>query len=177
MKKMIIAIAFIALVAMMGSASAALTHDAAIWNEEGTAVSDNPVQIKPGQTIILSYHASSLIDGAVGLSADYAYATGIVSGAGVPADIVVNFAHPTFTPTSAPTYTDTRVIELTMDANATIGTVYKVTIQVAGEDTFIYGQASRGIEAIPEFPTIALPVAAILEVLDPQVTDSRAAFL
>ncbi|MDY0385768.1 MAG: PEF-CTERM sorting domain-containing protein [Methanolobus sp.] len=162
MKKILI-IAFIAFVAMVGSASAILTHDAAVWSADGTGAASNPVQIKPGQTVTLSYHATELMDGSIGKSADYSYQTGVISGSGVAGDLVVNFAHPEFTPTSAPVYTDIGVIELTMDEEAPYGTMYKVTVQVAdNEEAFIYGQASRGVEAIPEFPTVALPVAAIL---------------
>ncbi len=161
MRKTIL-IALIALVALVGSASAALTHDASIWNVDGSAVAANPLQIQPGETLTLSYHAASLVPAAVGQSAKYGFTTGVVSGPGVASDLKVEFGHPDFAPTSQPTYNDAGVITLKLDADAPVGTVYKVTIQVAGVDTFIYGQASRQVEAIPEFPTVALPVAAIL---------------
>jgi hypothetical protein len=163
--KRLLLITLLALVAMAGTASAVLTHDASIWDEAGTGVSANPLVINPGETLVLSYHAASLVPNSVGNSATYGYSAGIVSGVGSASDLTVVFAHPDFTPTSAPTYTDVGVIQLTLDENAAVGTVYKVTIQVAGVDTesvFIYGQASRQVESIPEFPTIALPVAAIL---------------
>ncbi|MDP2217113.1 MAG: PEF-CTERM sorting domain-containing protein [Methanolobus sp.] len=163
--KRLLLITLLALVAMAGTASATLTHDASIWNEAGTNPAENPLVIYPGETLTLSYHATYLTPSAINNSATYGYKAGVVSGVGSASDLTVVFTHPNFTPTSAPTYTDVGVIKLTLDENAAVGTVYKVTIQVAGVDTesvFIYGQASRQVESIPEFPTIALPIAAIL---------------
>ncbi|WP_094226453.1 PEF-CTERM sorting domain-containing protein [Methanolobus psychrotolerans] len=157
--KKLITIAIIALIALVGTASAGLTHGADIWNALGNAPADNPLQLKPGQTIILSYQATNLVNPSG--SEAYTYAARALSG-GLDSDVTIVFDHD-FAPTTSPTYTDVGVIALTLDEGVLNGATYEVTIQVADNDpVFIYGQASRELTAIPEFPTIALPVAAIL---------------
>lgn len=160
----ILMITILALVAMVGTAAASLTHDASIWNENGTGVAPNPLYIKPGDTLVLSYHASQLTPEAIGKNATYGSRVAILDGFGDASHLKVHFTHKEFAPTTIPNFTDIGVIELQLDENAQVGTRYKVTIQVGDNDTvnFIYGQASRQTEAIPEFPTVALPVAAIL---------------
>ena len=158
MKKQLI-IALIALVAMIGTASAGLTHGADIWNADGTAPASNPLKLVPGQTLTLSYQATNLVNPSG--SEAYTYQARALTG-GSDSDITIAFAHD-FEPTTSPTYTDVGVISLTLASNAPIDATYEVTIQVADNaPVFIYGQASRELTSIPEFPTIALPVAAII---------------
>jgi hypothetical protein len=158
MKRMLIAL--MVLITMIGSASAGLTHGADIWNADGTAPASNPLAIMPGDTITLSYYATQLTNPSG--SEAYTYSARAISGGGSDSDVSIVFDHD-FAPTTAPTYIDIGVIELTLNSGAPAGAVYEITIQVADNDpVFIYGQASRELTAIPEFPTIALPVAAIL---------------
>ncbi|NPE31123.1 PEF-CTERM sorting domain-containing protein [Methanococcoides sp. SA1] len=100
---------------------------------------------------------SSLVD--VNETFDYSY-TVIVKGGTSAAVSDVNVTLPAnVTPTSNP-YTDIGAITISIDSNAPIDGEYEIRIQ-AGGTTVETAVASRTIE-VPEFPTIALPVAAII---------------
>jgi len=156
MKKLLV-IAIIAFIAMAGSASA---YNAAIWNEAGTASAPNPIVIKPGQTLTFSYHG-------MGFAAEnqtLPYFTDVVAvgGGAAASDMTVVVSNTNFEPGTADPATDVGVIQVTLDANAPMTGQWRVTVG-AGQDavTKDVGSAARNF-LIPEFPTIALPVAAIL---------------
>ncbi len=75
-------------------------------------------------------------------------------------DISVTFSHPSFTPADI-TDTDIGVITITNTAGIE-GASYLITISAGATGVEFGGAASRHVDSIPEFPTVALPVAAIL---------------
>ncbi|AFV22960.1 hypothetical protein Mpsy_0751 [Methanolobus psychrophilus R15] len=156
--KRTLAILFVAIMAMAGTASA---YDAFIWNAAGTGAAPQPLVLKAGDSITLSFRAENIAPAAVGVPLVYDYTVVALAGGAQVSDITVNLPA-AFTPT-ATTDTDIGAIEVTLDAAALYGAEYRVTIKAGDEQVDIdFGSASRNIESIPEFPTIALPIAAIL---------------
>lgn len=157
MRKILI-MTLVALVATMGTVSA---YDASIWNQDGTAAAPASLQIKPGDSLILSYHMENLSQAQIGESLNYSYYVVPLGGGASASDVTVTIPA-TVTPTAV-SYTDVGAIKINLNAAAPVGAKYRVTI--AGGDIEIpieFGAASRTLESIPEFPTVALPVAAIL---------------
>ena len=159
MRKIIVAL--IALAMLAGIADAGLTHTARIYDETSSGIAPNPLEILPGQTLVLSYHAERVLASAMGSSTPYGYEVMSASNGGSVSDISITFAND-FAPTSYPEYDDTGVIEMKLDPNAPIGATYEIKIYTGTSAATCYASASREMHAIPEFPTIALPVAAIL---------------
>ncbi len=156
MKKLLIA-TFMVLIALTGTVAA---YDANIWNEAGTAAAPNPIVIHPGETLTFSYHGVNFA--AVNETLPYFSDVTAVGGGAADSDMTVNITKTNFEPGTDDPATDVAVIEITLDANAPVTGQWRVTIG-AGEDatTKDIGSAARNF-LIPEFPTIALPVAAIL---------------
>ena len=157
MKKILLAIALISL--FVGTA-AADPYNAAIWNAAGTATAPNPIVIHPGETLTFSYHGQNFA--ADNQVLPYYSEVVAVSGGAQVSDMTVSISKTNFEPGTADPYTDVGVIQITLDANAPRTGQWRVTIG-AGPDavTADIGSAARNF-LIPEFPTIALPVAAIL---------------
>ena len=162
MNKMIISILLmVGLVGMIGTA-AADPYDALLYNAAGTAPAVTPINLLPGQTIILSYHAEKVAVQSIGDDIPYWNKVTVVSDGSLgelKTDITV-VTPVNFTPTAA-ICTDVGVITITN--NGPIGAVYNVEIGATGGVVYFEtGSASRPTNSIPEFPTVALPIAAIL---------------
>ena len=157
MKKMILLITLIAL--FVGTAVAD-PYDGNIWNAAGTAAAPNPIVIHPGDTLTFSYHGENFA--AENQVLPYFTEVNAVGGGAADSDMTVTISNANFEPGTADPATDVGVISITLDANAPVTGQWRVTIG-AGEDahTLDVGSAARNF-LIPEFPTIALPVAAIL---------------
>ncbi|WP_292465012.1 PEF-CTERM sorting domain-containing protein [Methanolobus sp.] len=156
--KKIISLLFIAIIAMAGTAYA---YDANIWNAAGTAAVTNPIVLQPGQTQIFSYHGANFA--APNQVMPYSYNVQALPGTGAdPSDMTVVISKANFEPGIEDPYTDVGVISISLSEDAPATGKWRVTV-TAGEDTntLDVGSAARNFE-IPEFPTIALPVAAIL---------------
>ena len=150
----------VALIVMIGTAAAYNT----VLYKDGTAVSaENPISIKPGDTVYVNYGGDQF----AALNVDYPwYDLVTLNGGGaavgqltvtIPSKVISPF-HPTSDP-----YTDTRSIAITLNASTPIGASFIVTIGAGGQNTNLeFDTASRTVNSVPEFPTIALPVAAIL---------------
>ncbi len=159
MKKILVVL--IALVMLAGVANAGLTHSGRIYDETASGIAPNPIDILPGQTVVLSYHAESVLPSAIGQSTPYGFQVLSASNGGSVSDLTATFAN-VYAPTSSPEYDDVGVMKLTLNPAAPVGAVYEFKIY-AGEDIVTsYASASREVHSIPEFPTVALPVAAIL---------------
>lgn len=163
MKKILLLVSGLLILCMAGSAMAD-PFDASIWNAVGDASAPNPINLAPGQSVVLSLHGSSFDPKAI--NANLPYNSQIAVKPGSPAtatssDLTVTFAHDLH-PTSDP-YTDKGVITLT-NVKGPVGASYLITIN-AGETSIDFGAASRTVNSIPEFPTIAAPVAAVLGLL------------
>lgn len=155
MRKVIIILAVLAL--FVGTASA---YDANIWNAAGTNPAPNPIVIKPGETLTFSYHGENFP--ANNQVLPYFADVQAVGGGASDTDMTVVITKANMEPGVADPYTDAGVIQITLDANAPVTGQWRVTIG-AGEDavTKDVGSAARNF-LIPEFPTVALPIAAIL---------------
>ncbi|MBP1910280.1 PEF-CTERM sorting domain-containing protein [Methanolobus bombayensis] len=164
MKKLLVMF-FVAILAMAGTASA---YQAVLYDAAGNNVADNPVLLKPGESIVLSYYASSIIPAEYDEFFEYTVEEVSVRAgspaAADPTDITIEF-NTAYNPDGfipgGSTYMDTGVIKVSLDANAPEGARYYIEVGAGGE-TVEFQTASRTIETIPEFPTIALPVAAII---------------
>ncbi|MCL7476367.1 MAG: PEF-CTERM sorting domain-containing protein [Methanosarcinales archaeon] len=162
MNKLIIsALLVFGLVGMIGTA-AADPYDALLYNALGTAPAVTPIDLQPGASITLSYHAEKVANKSIGDSIPYWYNVTVISDGSLGelnTDIAVST--PTYFIPTAATYTDVGVITITN--NGPIGAVYNVEIGASGGIvSFDTGSASRPINSIPEFPTVALPIAAII---------------
>ena len=155
------AILVLALAICTGLADASLTHTGRIYDQTASGLAPNPINLLPGDSVILSYHAEMLTSSAMGMTTTYGYDVLGVTGGGSMNDINVTFAHD-FTPTTYPEYDDVGVITLNLDPNAPVGAVYEVKIYTGTSSATCYASASRDICAVPEFPTLALPIAAII---------------
>ncbi|WMW23254.1 PEF-CTERM sorting domain-containing protein [Methanolobus mangrovi] len=173
MKKLIIlAIAMIAMIAMIGTASA---YQAVFYDETGNVVNlENPLQLKPGASITLSYYASGISDNDVNDDFYYKIIKSNVSlESPVPAsdnDIEVILNNVKFNPAGANAYMDIGAVTIKVKDTAPEKALYTVEVGAGNPDgTNIPSSAitefqtvSKSVQLIPEFPTIALPVAAIL---------------
>ncbi len=152
-------------------------YDGALWVADGSApLADNPLKLKPGDSVILSYHVTNIIEGFE--DATYTYGTPSVTAynGGDPGDLIITpdplgtFVPNTLTtnlePDGSTGYTDVGAFTIKLNASAPIGASYDLEIGALGIDSDTVnidsGDASRAISSVPEFPTVALPVAAIL---------------
>jgi hypothetical protein len=159
MKRLLI-VSFMALIAMIGTA-AAYTPD--IWDAAGTGPVNGDLTLKPGDSVTLSYRMQSIGSVEYGMVLPYTSEVSVFSGPGSASDITITTPANVTVP-NADTYTDISAITISIDAAAPAGTIYRVSIG-AGPVTIEseIDSASRYVNSeIPEFPTVALPVAAIL---------------
>lgn len=160
MKKILLLLISSLLIASMAGSAMALPYDAFLWNEAGTGASPSDIDLAPGQSKVLSYHGENINSLAFGVPLRYSYDVDVKPGSsGSEDDIIVSFSHDSFVPTG-PLSTDVGVITVT-NVKGPVGAQYLVKVS-AGEDGIEFGMASRTVNSIPEFPTVALPVAAIL---------------
>ncbi|NPE27892.1 PEF-CTERM sorting domain-containing protein [Methanococcoides sp. SA1] len=146
------------IVAIIATAGTAMAYDGNLYNAAGTVAAPNPMIIQPGESVVLSYHMENINVNDLNKTFPYSYSVVVKSGSGVPGDITVTLPA-SVVPTATP-FTDVGVITIAKDINAPMDTVYTIQI-TAGDSTVEVDSASRTIE-VPEFPTIALPVAAII---------------
>jgi hypothetical protein len=168
MKKILIMVV-ISLVALMGTASA---YQAVLYNADGTVINEeNPIQLQPGTSVTLSYYATGILPSEAYEDFPYTIVAKAVR-AGSPAsasadDIVVVLNKASFNPAGSSSFMDVAAITIVMNEDAPIGARYYVEIGAGDSSdpetaTTEFQTVSRTIESIPEFPTIALPIAAIL---------------
>jgi len=154
MKKMMI-LAIIALVAMMGAASATGSN---ILDENENNL-PYVVKIVPGSTTV---YGLSVGEGLPEAGTEITYVITSLSP-----DLQVNQLKTTAILDGGNTFVDADVFELTLSPSAPVGAQYKIIVKtyINGEvltDEEFLASASQRFESIPEFPTVALPVAAIL---------------
>ena len=157
----------VALIAMIGIVQAN-PFDGDFYNEAGDAPAPQPIILKPGVSQTFSFHADNIAALANDTDLTYNYEVYVLSGSGDPTDITVTTPtsfHPvTYTTSGTFSYTDIGTITILLDEYAPVDTIYQIIIyggSYAGEGQFDSGSAARNF-AVPEFPTIALPIAAIL---------------
>lgn len=156
------------LVVLLAMAGTATAYQAILYDADGNAVASNPIYMEPGDSVVLSYYASSILSSEYNEFFEYTVEEISVRAGSpaeaVPGDITIDF-NTAYNPDGfipgGSEYMDDGVIIVTMDADAPVGARYYIEIG-AGGGVVEFQTASRTIEAIPEFPTIALPVAAII---------------
>ncbi len=146
----------IAIVAMTGTAAA---YNAALYDAVGVTPAPNPIIIQPGQSVTLSYHMTNVLSGDVNQTFAYASSVTVKGGTGAAVSDLTVTTPVNVTPTSQ-TYTDVAAITIVNGAGSPMDGRYEVKIGAGGGSVEI-ATATRTIE-VPEFPTIALPIAAIL---------------
>ena len=178
MKKMILLIVSGLLIACMAGSAMANPAGSDLRYHNGGSVTD--LNLKPGDSITVDYVISGL---AANTESDvWTFATPIVTlpfpvpaitGA-VPSDIQVTFPKGTsFTPTTACTING---LEYTLENGITItnvagkeGQTYKLQIDtnsaITGQHASDSATVYENVKSIPEFPTVALPVAGVLGLL------------
>ena len=146
----------IAIVAMTGTAAA---YNAALYDAVGANMAPNPIIIQPGESVTLSYHMTNILPGDVNQTFAYSSLATVKGGTGAAASDLTVTTPVSVTPTSQ-TYTDVGAITIANGAGSPMDGRYEVKIGV-GRGSVEIATATRTIE-VPEFPTIALPIAAIL---------------
>ncbi|MDG6245076.1 MAG: PEF-CTERM sorting domain-containing protein [Methanolobus sp.] len=160
MKKLLV-LFIVALISMMGSAHAL---DVQIMNKEGTFALGDPIIMQPGQTLTFSIGLDDYDFAIAGNEHNYNITVFALSGGASVDDVTATLLETSVTPPSpAGLYVDEEVFTLTMDADAPGTGVWQVYLEVGevGVSGVQFASATRNIE-ITEFPTIALPIAAIL---------------
>lgn len=162
MKKMSLVLISGLLIACMAGSAMALPYDAAIWNAAGTAAAPNPITLKPGYDLTLSYRGENINSVAFNEPLKYVVTITPKNSLAKTSDVSYTLLHPDFTPTGS-TSTDVGVITLHLSSTASQSAQYLVSIKAGDEITDVeFGGAARTVNSIPEFPTVALPVAAVL---------------
>jgi hypothetical protein len=153
MKKLIIS--FMVLVAMIGTVAA---YTPSIWDADGNGPITGDITLKPGESVNLSYRMENINSDEYNRELFYSKHVSVVSGPGTTNDITIKTPESVIVPQQSE-YTHTNVITIKIDSNAPKGTLYRISIgagDVALESDFEIATS------IPEFPTIALPIVAIL---------------
>ena len=165
MKKMLLILVSGLLLLCMAGSAMALPYDAAIWNAAGTSAAPNPIALNPGNSITLSYRGDNIDSAAFNVGLKYVVTVTSQNSLGSPSDVTYTLVHPNFTPTGS-TYIDKGVITLTLNPAANKDAKYLVSIKAGDETTDVeFGGASRTVTSVPEFPTVALPVAGMIGLL------------
>jgi hypothetical protein len=166
MKKMLLLLVSGLFIACMAGSAMANPFDPSILNSAGNADAPSTISLAPGQSIVLSFSGTNILPEAVGTDLPYSYSVAVKDGSPAGAttgDVSVSFARDSFHPT-ATSYTDVGVI--TLKNNGPVGANYLVTIKAGSETGIEFGAASRTVKStIPEFPTVAAPVAGIVGLL------------
>ena len=159
MKKLLV-LFIVALIAMMGSAHAL---DVQIMNKEGTVALGDPIVMQPGQTLTFSIGLDDYDVAIAGNEHNYNITIFALSGGASVDDVTATLLKTSVILPAAGLYVDEEVFTLTMDADAPGTGIWEVYLEVGevGVSGVQFASATRNIE-IPEFPTIALPIAAIL---------------
>ena len=168
-KAILLLVSGILVLALAGSAMAMPANSILINAVTGETISNQDLVLKPGDTLSVQFCVDAYTPSESNMTYDYDYKVtpwvnrdGVVLG--TAADVSVDIPAPqTFylpkITSGFGTFTDSKVITVTVENTAPIGAVYKITI---GDVGFILTSASTNVNFVPEFPTVALPVAAIL---------------
>ena len=167
--KILTVTAIIAVMVAMTGIAAALPYNAALWNAAGTAVAPTPLELRPGDSLTLSYRADTISIQNPPESVPYFSTVTVLSGVGaLPSDVTI------ITPANLLLDTDPKLdvgaITVSLSASAPVGARYRIEIGAGSEGpipppTVEIGSASRPLNSIPEFPAVALPVGAAIGLL------------
>ncbi|HUV82334.1 MAG TPA: PEF-CTERM sorting domain-containing protein [archaeon] len=159
-KKILVSIMVLSIMLVMVGTAAANPYNLRIWNAAGTAIADNPLDLKPGDTIVLSLYMEGMVNDSDIYPIDPAIVT--AWNGGTSTDVTVTYTTAILTPGGADPYIQVGEVTITLSPTAPIGAGYNIAIGAASANPLDIGLASRNVDSIPEFPLIALPVAGIL---------------
>ena len=132
--------------------------------------------LKPGDSITIDYAISGLVVGTENnqwtfVSTPATLFNPIIAGATVN-DIQITYSKPTFTPKIDCSHVgDDYILQngITIKNNGVEGQIYQITVHSktvdGNQNTIDQATVYENIKSIPEFPTVAAPVAAILGLL------------
>lgn len=161
MKKILLLIVSGLLIACMAGSAMADPFTPELYTQSGDPVGAY-IDLKPGETTYVRLGGTQFAY----LGVDFTYKVDVTGAAkgGSESDVTIIPPSNPFHPTGNG-YIDDQLVEIKLAANAPVGAIYSIEVgaEYKGEGTFVdRGIASRGVSSIPEFPTVALPVAAIL---------------
>lgn len=142
----------------------AAAFDAAIYDVSGNNPAPINIPLSPGESINLNFRVTSYDPSDIGV---FKVKIASLDGLGTSNDLKVNgiSTGDAFVPAAGTVTLKAFSIE---NVNANPGNKYKVTIRVdlanggINEETIELGSASRNINSIPEFPSVAFPVMAVM---------------
>lgn len=164
MKKILLLLVSGLLIACMAGSAMADPFTPQLYTQDGNVVGAT-IDLKPGESIYVRLGGTEFSY----LNVDFTYrveVTGARNG-GRETDVTITAPSNPFHPTHNG-YIDTQLVKIDLDPNAPVGAIYSIEVgaEYRGEGTFVdRGIASRGVTAIPEFPTVALPVAGLIGLL------------
>lgn len=184
MKKVLLLLVSGLLIACMaGSATAAIS--AKLYNADGTSELPTTLNLIDGQSVVASYLVTGIPEADLPLEFNYPILSGSQidaqvnvipnSGSGSASDVtVVYINHPSFIVNNLNiqniingegSYMDKGNLRISLNCRPEdIGTRYNVLIPIGayGDPSFTVASTSVNIKAVPEFPSVALPVAALI---------------
>jgi hypothetical protein len=128
----------------------------------------NPLLMADGDSVTLDLHGDTFTVGDItaGTMFDLTSNVECLTGCVGAADVTVAFASTQFGPAASGEVIDTNALTISknaIDGADAVGATYKVTVTAGPNGAFKeIGVATRGVENIPEFPTVALPLAAVI---------------
>jgi hypothetical protein len=128
----------------------------------------NPLQMADGDSVILDLSGNTFTSKDItnGTMFDLTANVTCLSGCVGAADVTVAFTNPQFGPAASGTVINANALTISKNAIGgadTVGSLYKVTVTAGPNGDFAeIGVATRSVENIPEFPTVALPIAAVI---------------
>ncbi len=149
MKSRMILAALLIMQVITGVASA-LTLD--LTNDPCGASVDNPMKLAPGESIILSLKGTQIATAGETFPVEVASKT---------SDLTVTILKPVFGPVSKPTFCQAGTVQVTLATNP-VNEFNSFSIQAGPGSVNGEIQTASRIVSVPEFATVAMPVAAIM---------------
>ena len=157
MKKILLLIVSGLLIACMAGSAMANPDSAQIWDATGeNRVDLIGISLLPGETKDFTLWVE-LSPSATDQTFEYATEVTGASGGGTVDQITITTPDTFTVPANLAVYKDIGNIHITLSNSAPIGAKYTFTV---GGKHFVVARAT--VSSVPEFPTVALPVAAIL---------------
>lgn len=144
---------------MIGTATAD-PYNLRIYDTAGNAPAANPLGLLPGDSIVLSLCMESMVNDSDTFPINPAVIT--AWDGGNSADVTVTYTTGVLTPNGNDPHIQVGEVNITLSPTALVGAGYNIQIGANGSLPMDIGLASRNVNSIPEFPTIALPIAGIL---------------
>jgi hypothetical protein len=169
MKKILILLAAsVIIVTMAGSALASPFTPGLYYDKGGTSPVTNPINLAPGESIQVYFGGTQFNPNYI--NKQYTWTKGVTGAStGDTTQLTINIPSTNyFVPDNAASYIDPDPITISLAQSAPVGATYSFDLGATYADSSgIYdnGVVSRIVKAIPEFPTLAAPIAGIIGLL------------